>query len=51
MRLARREQIQVLKAKGFTDADIAFSALLGEFSQALRSGDIPDTSTGSLAKD
>ena len=47
----REEQIQVLKAKGFTDADLAFSALLGEFSQALRSGDIPDTSTGSLAKD
>jgi hypothetical protein len=47
----REEQIQVLKAKGFTDADIAFSALLGEFSQALRSGDIPDTSAGSLAKD
>jgi hypothetical protein len=46
----REEQTQVLKAKGFTDADIAFSALLGEFSQALRSGDIRDTSAGSLAK-
>jgi len=46
----REEQIHVLKAKGFTDADIAFSALLGEFSQALRSGDIPDTSPGSLIK-
>jgi hypothetical protein len=46
----REEQIHVLTAKGFTDADIAFSGLLGEFSQALRSGDIPDTSAGSLAK-
>ena len=46
----REEQTQVLKTKGFTDADIAFSALLGEFSQALRSGEIHDTSAGSLAK-
>jgi hypothetical protein len=46
----REEENQVLKAKGFTDADIVFSALLGGFSQALRSGDIPDTSPGSLAK-
>ena len=46
----REEQIHVVKAKGFTDADIAFGALLGEFSQALRSGDIPDTSARSLAK-
>ncbi|MGB6605003.1 MAG: hypothetical protein WBE65_12000, partial [Steroidobacteraceae bacterium] len=46
----REEENQVLKAKGFTDADMAFSALLGGFSQALRSGEIPDTSPGSLAK-
>jgi len=46
----REEQNQVLKSKGFTDADIAFSGLLGGLSQALRSGDIPDTSPESLAK-
>jgi hypothetical protein len=46
----REEENQVLKAKGFTDADIAFSGLLGELSQALRSGDIPDISRESLAK-
>jgi hypothetical protein len=44
------EQIQVLKEKGFTDADIAFSSVVGWFSQALRSGDIRDTSPESLAK-
>jgi hypothetical protein len=46
----REEESQVLRAKGFTDADLAFSALLGEYSQALRSGDMPDTSAESLAK-
>jgi hypothetical protein len=46
----REEQTQVLKAKGFTDADLAFSGLLGAYSQALRSGDMPDTSLQSLAK-
>jgi hypothetical protein len=46
----REEQTQVLKAKGFTDADLAFSGLLGAYSQALRSGDMPDTSFQSLAK-
>jgi hypothetical protein len=46
----REEENHVLQAKGFTDADIAFSGLLGELSQALRSGDIPDTSRESLAK-
>jgi len=46
----REEENQALKAKGFTDADIAFSALLGRFSQALRSSEIPDTSPTSLAK-
>ena len=46
----REEQNQVLKSKGFTNADIAFSALAGMFSQAFRSGDIPDTSIGSLEK-
>jgi hypothetical protein len=40
----RAEQMQVLKGKGFTEADIAFNALLGAFSQALRSGDLVDTS-------
>lgn len=44
------EQTEVLKAKGFTDADIAFSSLLGWFSQALRSGDIPNTSAESLVQ-
>ena len=46
----RETQTQVLKAKGFTDADLAFSALLGGYSQALRSGDMPDTSAESLTK-
>jgi hypothetical protein len=46
----REEENQVLKTKGFTNADIAFSALLGGVSQALRSGEISDTSPGSLAK-
>jgi hypothetical protein len=46
----REEQTQVLKMKGFTDAELAFSVLAGEFSQALRSGDIPDTSAESLAR-
>ncbi len=46
----QEEVLQVLKAKGFTDTDIAFSALAGGFSQALRSGDMPDTSPESLAK-
>jgi hypothetical protein len=46
----REDENQVLKAKGFTDADIAFSSLLGGLSQALRSGDIPDTSRESLVK-
>jgi hypothetical protein len=46
----REEENEVLKAKGFTDADMAFSVLLGGFSGALRSGEIPDTSPGSLAK-
>jgi hypothetical protein len=46
----REEEIQVLKTKGFTGTDIAFSGLLGELSQALRSGDIPDTSPESLVK-
>jgi len=46
----RDEENQVLKANGFTDADMAFSALLSGFSGALLSGDIPDTSPESLAK-
>jgi len=44
----RNEENQALKAHGFTDADMAFSALLGWYSQSLRSGDIPDTSAESL---
>jgi hypothetical protein len=44
------EQKQVLKAKGFTDSDLAFNGLLGEYSQALRSGDMPDMSAESLTK-
>lgn len=44
----REEQLQVLRARGFTDADLAFSGLLGGFSQALRSGDMPNTSVESL---
>jgi hypothetical protein len=44
----REEEIQVLKTKGFTDAEIAFSAMAGGFSQALRSGDIHDTLFASL---
>jgi hypothetical protein len=40
----------VLKAKGFTEPDIAFSALVGEFLQALRSGEMSDTSPGCLTK-
>jgi hypothetical protein len=32
----RDEQMQVLKAKGFTDADVAFGYLAGGLSQALR---------------
>jgi hypothetical protein len=46
----REEEIQVLKAKGFTDAELAFSGLLGALSQGLRSRDIPDTSSESLAR-
>ncbi len=46
----REEQMQVLKMKGFTDADIAFSYLAGGLSQALRSHEIPDTSVASLEK-
>jgi len=46
----REEQTQVLKSKGFTDTDLAFSDLLGLYSQALRSGDMPDTSVESLSK-
>jgi hypothetical protein len=46
----REEQTKVLKSKGYTDTDLAFSALLGAYSQALRSGDMPDTSVESLTK-
>jgi len=47
---SQEEEMQVLNAKSFTDSDIGFDALLGGFSQALRSGDIPDTSLASLEK-
>jgi len=46
----REEQMQVMKAKGFTDADITFGYLVGGLSQALRSHEIPDTSVASLEK-
>ena len=46
----REEEYQVLKSKGFADADIAFSSVLVGLSQALRSGDIPDISPASLAR-
>jgi hypothetical protein len=46
----RAEQYEVLKAKGFTDADLAFNGLVGAYSQALRSGDMPDLTAGSVAK-
>jgi hypothetical protein len=46
----REEQNQVLRSKGFTDDDLAFNALLGAYSQAFRSGDMPDTSAESFAK-
>lgn len=46
----REEQMQALKAKGFTEADIAFAYLAGGLSQALRSHDLPDTSAASLEK-
>jgi hypothetical protein len=46
----REEQMQVLQAKGFTDADIAFAYLAGGLSQALRSHGIPDRSVASLEK-
>jgi hypothetical protein len=46
----REEQNQVLKSKGFTDDDLAFNALLGAYSQAFRSGDMPDTSAENFAK-
>jgi hypothetical protein len=45
----REEQNQVLKTKGFTDSDLAFNGLLGEYSQALKSGDMTDTTAESLA--
>jgi hypothetical protein len=44
------EDIRLLKEKGFTEAEIAFSSLAGWYSQALRSGEIPDTSFESLTK-
>ncbi len=46
----REEQMQILRAKGFMDADLAFSGLLNGYSQALRSGDMVDTSAQSVTK-
>lgn len=46
----REEEMSVLKSKGFTDADLAFSAMAGGYSQALRSGDMRDMSLDSLTK-
>lgn len=44
----QEEQLDGLRAEGFTDADRAFDAVLGWFSQSLRSKEVPDTSLASL---
>jgi hypothetical protein len=44
------EQLEALKLKGFTEQEVTFGSLLGWFSQARRSGDMPDTSPESLEK-
>lgn len=44
----QEEQRDALRAEGFTDADLAFNAILGWFSQSLRSKDVPDTSLASI---
>ena len=46
----KAEEIQILKTKGFTDADIAFRSLLGWLSQAVRAAAIPDMSEQSIKK-
>lgn len=46
----REEEIGVLKTKGFTAEDIAFNAMAGYYSQALRSGDMSDMSLESLLR-
>jgi len=38
------EQVRALESKGYTPRDICFAYLVGTLSQALRSGDIADTS-------
>jgi hypothetical protein len=44
----QEEQLSGLRAEGFTDADIAFDAVLGWFGQSLGSKEVPDTSLASL---
>lgn len=44
----RGDELHALKAKGYTDTEIAFSAMVGAYSQAFRSKDMPDMSLKSL---
>ena len=44
------EQLDGLRAEGFTDLDLAFDAVLGWYSQSLGSKEVPDTSLASLNK-
>jgi hypothetical protein len=44
----QEQQLDGLRAEGFTDADMAFDSVLGWFSQSLRSKEVPDTSFASL---
>jgi hypothetical protein len=44
----QEEQLNGLRAEGFTDSDLAFDAVIGWFSQSLGSKEVPDTSLASL---
>jgi hypothetical protein len=44
----QEEQLDGLRAQGFTDSDLAFDAVLGWLSQSLGSKEIPDTTLASL---
>jgi hypothetical protein len=44
----QEEQLDGLRAEGFTDADIAFDAVLGWIAQSLGNKEVPDTSLVSL---
>jgi hypothetical protein len=46
----QEEQLDGLRAEGFTDSDLAFDAVLGWYSQSLGSKEVPDTSLESLNK-